>query len=259
MSVIQLSKPYKRCCLPFEDGRRSSGGKGGYLKFQNYAKDGYRYVYAASLIQKDFIELCEYIEPDAANFQAYSFRIQSLLIRTCIEIEANFKAILRENGYSPAGSYKNWNVRDYWKVEKSHLLSKYQVRIPTWRDTDYAFTPFEAWSNEEFCALWWYQSYNAVKHDRNENFAQASFKALCYSICGLFALLAAQFYDEDFSPRDSGLSVGGGRNDGYSEVAGDFFRVRFPDAQDYGEVYTFERDDLEDTEDFFVSFNYNNL
>ena len=62
----------------------------------NYSDHPEHYTRAFAILQKDIIGLFEYIEPSDINLVTYSFRIHELLVRTCIEVEANFKAILRE-------------------------------------------------------------------------------------------------------------------------------------------------------------------
>jgi hypothetical protein len=54
-----------------------------------------------------------YVEPADKNLECYSYRIHALLLRACIELEANCKAILKENGYSKGG---NWKIDDYKKI-----------------------------------------------------------------------------------------------------------------------------------------------
>ena len=66
-----------------------------------------------------------------------------LFIRTCIEIEANFKAILAENGYVRSGD--DWNMTDYRKTEASHLLSAYLVKFPVDRAVNTPDSPFGTW------------------------------------------------------------------------------------------------------------------
>src|SRR5262245_53611429 len=90
-------------------------------------------------IQKDMLELFDFIEPADTNLPCYSYRIHELFMRTCIEIEANFKAILTENGYSRSG---DWNMNDYRKTETSHLLSAYLVKFPVWQGNQHTRQPF---------------------------------------------------------------------------------------------------------------------
>jgi hypothetical protein len=53
-------------------------------------------------------------------------------MRICIEVEANFKAILNENIYSK--DEKDWNMDDYKKINITHHLSSYKVTLPIWND-----------------------------------------------------------------------------------------------------------------------------
>ena len=56
------------------------------------------------------------------NAVAFSYRIHALLMRTCIEVEANFKAILEENTFTPPPN-RSLNMTDYRKVDATHHLS----------------------------------------------------------------------------------------------------------------------------------------
>jgi hypothetical protein len=91
-----------------------------YIMHPAFAKEPQHYIRAFELIQEDLLDLFDYIEPADVNLHCYSYRIHALHLRTCIEVEANCKAILKENGY-PTGS--DWNMRDYKKLEKTHHLS----------------------------------------------------------------------------------------------------------------------------------------
>jgi hypothetical protein len=72
------------------------------------------------ILLKDLQELFDYVEPADKNLSCYSYRIHALSRRACVEVEANCKAILKENGYTKSG---DWNMGDYKKIEKTHLLS----------------------------------------------------------------------------------------------------------------------------------------
>ena len=96
------------------------------------------------MIQKDLQELFEYIEPSDTNLKAYSYRIHQLLVRTCIEIEANFKAILKENIYS---KHENLTRTDYKIINQTHHLSDYSVKFPYWNGDKNKFVPFEGWGS----------------------------------------------------------------------------------------------------------------
>jgi hypothetical protein len=125
-----VSRPFRRTVRQFTDGSYAEGGRAGYIRHPRFALDPEHYVRAFFVIQKDLLELFDYIEPADANRQCYSYRIHELFIRACIEVEANFKAILSENGYTRGG---DWNMRDdYRKCEASHFMSAYQIKLPVW-------------------------------------------------------------------------------------------------------------------------------
>lgn len=132
------------------------------------------------LIQKDLLELFDYVEPSDTNRLCYSYRIHELHTRTCIEIEANCKAILSENGYIRAG---DWNMGDYRKLNTTHRLSSYEINFPLWYGNEAKRKPFAAWSGAG--PLGWYQAYNETKHNRHENFEQANFENLLNAVSGL--------------------------------------------------------------------------
>jgi hypothetical protein len=181
------------------------------------------YIRAFLLLQKDLDRLFDFIEPADNNVKTYSYRTHELLLRSCVEVEANCKAILGENGYHRAG---DWNVGDYKKIELSHRLSSYRVKLPVWRGTDAVRRPFAAWSTGG--ALDWYTAYNVTKHDRHSAFEQATVRHVLDAVCGLVALLAAQFWTYDFGPGDTFLALHG-PSDGMESAIGGYFRVAFPD------------------------------
>ena len=110
-------KPFRRTC------------RQGYLLHQKFANDPQHYVRAFRILVEDIDELFNFIEPADMNLCTYSHRIQQLLMRTCVEVEANLTAILKENSYSRTSDL---TMKDYKLVNQSHRLSSYEVRITTW-------------------------------------------------------------------------------------------------------------------------------
>jgi hypothetical protein len=161
-------------------------------------------------------------------------------LRACIEVEANCKGILKENGYKKKG---DWTMSDYKKIETSHHLSAFQVKVPHWRRTNKVRTPFASLATGSSPA--WYQAYNATKHDRHLHFSKASFANAVEAVCGVQVLLAAQFLLYEFDPTSPPL-----RRDNDSEMfwpaQGSFFTVRFPD--DWPQDQRYDLTDWQDTE-----------
>ncbi len=247
---MSLQKPYKRTVRQLIDNSYAHNGNGQYIGHDHYADSPEHYLRAFNILLKDFINLLDYIEPSDINLNTYSYRIHELLLRTCIEIEANFVAILSENGYQKNG---NWNMSDYKKVNESHHLSSYEVGIPNWKGEKLLRKPFEDWNQDN--ALTWFRAYNKTKHDRHSEFEKANFQNLTDAICGLAVLLASQFMDNSFSSTDTLLSLGG-PNDGFDESIGGYFRVKFPRDWTEEEKYGFNWQELKMDGNPIETFNY---
>ncbi len=189
-------RPFRRTCRPDANGNYFTQN---YIKHRKYAADAHLYIRAFMLIQKDLLNIFDYIEPSEDNKYCYPHRIHEILLRACVEVEANFKAILAENGY-PVQRKKDkdvwWGMKDYRKVEKTHRLSEYEIHYPLWRSNlsteHFILQPFKGWANPSDEPEW-YRAYNATKHDRHRSFKSATLLNAVSAVAGLFALLTAQF------------------------------------------------------------------
>jgi hypothetical protein len=256
---MSLNKPYKRTCRQLADGSYASNGNSSYIIHNDFAFDPQHYIRAYSIIQKDLIHLFEYIEPCDQNLDTISFRTHELLMRTCIEVEANFTAILKENIYSKE---KHLNISDYKLINKTHRLSSYKIKLPVWKGEKNERTPFAEWN--ESPSLTWYQAYNKSKHDRHNNFNQATFDNLLNAVAGLVVILSSQFYNEDFSPNEKGLSIGQSYSyngdDGFETGIGEYFRVYFPNDWAEEDRYSFNwHHELSQNVNPIDRINYDNL
>ena len=260
-----IDKPFKRTVRQLIGGSYRDSGNGLYVLDKEYSDDPQHYVRAFLLIQEDLLEIFRFVDPNDLNDQTISLKIHELLVRTCIEIEANFTAILTENKYS--GNPNKFNMKnDYCLVEKSHGLSRYQVKLPVWTGAKNVVTPFKDWANvspDNWTALTWYQAYNKSKHNRHLHFEKASFRNLIDAVAGLLVLLSSQFLEEDFSPAPKGLSASGPYSydyDRYYESGiGGYFMVKFPNDWNESERYNFLWKDLKIEEDRLQKFDYDNL
>ncbi|MBB5644897.1 hypothetical protein [Pedobacter cryoconitis] len=262
-----INKPYHRNYRKLKEAPSSGSSSWAYIVDHNYAQHPEHYIRAFSVIQQDILNLFESIEPSDINGITYSFRIHSLLMRTCIELEANFKAILKENTYNPVikkgsnmGSPRadnTWTINDFKLVNKTHHLDDYKVELPFWDGIGKDRRPFEAWKRNE--SLSWYKAYNDCKHDRLKNFPKANLENLINAYCGLFVLLSSQFRTESFSPGSIGLGVGPiGYYKGNFGI-GEFLMITFPGNWDENEMYDFNWSKLGEEQDRFQKINYDLL
>jgi hypothetical protein len=140
---MSYHKPFHRNFRELIERTNSGYSSWAFIVDKDYAQSPHHYTRAFLLLQEDIKNLFEYIEPADINLNTFSYRIHELFMRTCIEIEANFKAILRENTYTPLfengpkkGQLKtedNWNIFDYIKINTTHHLDDYHVEFPFWR------------------------------------------------------------------------------------------------------------------------------
>lgn len=250
---MPVAKPYPRTRRIFSSGNYKGSDK--YIRDPRYASSPEHYVRAFLLIQKDLLELLDYVEPADKNDECYSYRIHALLLRTCVEVEANFRAILSENEYTRKDG-RWWNMSDYQKVDATHLLSSYWVKIPNWSGSKGEIRfPFLPWKNNE--RLSWYDAYNATKHDRHGAFPQATFKHLVDAVCGLLVILSAQFGPNDFVSGDYLVAWPFG---GTEPAVGGYFGVAYPYAEWPEDMrYEFDWDSLKSDPQPFQKIDYSKI
>ncbi|RZJ45875.1 MAG: hypothetical protein EON87_06430 [Brevundimonas sp.] len=261
---MSFSKPFHRNVRGIKSGPNSGYSGWAYIIDPEYAKEPSHYVRAYLLIQEDLKLLFEYVEPSDEARATYSYRIHALFMRTCIEIEANFKAILAENTFSLPSNRTRQDMRDYRKVDATHHLSSYEVMLPIWNGTPPVLRPFIPWlasrgvACPEGAPLPWYQAYNASKHDRQDQFRKANLENLLDAVAALLILLASQFKDEDFSAASRGLDIGSEYDPHPMEPAlGSLFRIRHPDDWEEHELYEFNWSELKTQSDRFNKIDFN--
>lgn len=256
-----LPKPFLRNYRAIKQGPNSGYSGWAYIHDRDYARNAEHYVRAFLLIQNDLKTIFEYVEPSDECRSAYSYRIHALLIRTCIEVEANFKAILEENTFT-APTNRSLNMTDYRKVDATHHLSSYEVMLPIWNGAPPTFRPYEQWKakrglpNNGGISLPWYQAYNASKHDRHVEFKKANLEALVMAVAGLLVLISSQFRDQDFGAGATGLTVGGYDFHPMEASTGELFRIKYPEDWTDDELYDFNWADLKQQNERFEKINF---
>jgi len=254
-----LSKPYKRTCRQLADGSYCNNGHWQYLLHPDFVQNPQHYIRAFKIIQDDFINLLKYVEPCDQNLNTISLKIHQLLMRVCVEIEANFTAILLENNFNKPSSDRNLSMKHYKLINQSHKLSSYRASSPIWTGNNKIRTPFVDWDNGE--GLSWYKSYNKSKHDRYNHFDKASFENLYDAICALVILLSAQFKTEDYSLNEPQYVSSSyyKPEDSLDTALCNYFRVEFPKNLDDSERYDFDWEVLKDDVNPISAFDYNEL
>jgi len=258
---MSFAKPFHRNHRGIKGGPQSGYSGWAYIHDPDYARNPEHYVRALTLIQNDLQSIFEYVEPSDECRTAYSYRIHALFMRTCMEIEANFKAILDEN-YFTVPPKRSVNMKDYRKVDASHHLSSYEIMLPIWNGTPPVLKPFEPWKANRGqpdtggSTLNWYQAYNASKHGRQEEFKKANLENLVMAVAGLLVLISSQFHKQDFDAGPQAVGFTGNEYYPMEASIGSLFRISFPDDWTDDELYEFDWMLLKTQADRFEKFDF---
>lgn len=254
-----IDKPFHRNIRSHIPGPNAGYSSYAYIRDREYARNPAHYLRAYFIIQSDFERLCEYIEPSPESLKTYSYRIHELLMRTCIEVEANFKAILSEN----INSTQKLNMAVYRKIDVTHHLSSYELVLPSWQGPRRLIKPFENWQGPGGFGTGnspdWYNSYNDSKHDRQEAFKKANVQHLIDALAGLLVVISSQFRTEGFLAGADALTFGGSSYYDFSPAIGSLFRINFPDDWIDSEKYDFDWQTLSKGTSRFSKIDYDQI
>lgn len=251
---MALSKPLRHIIRPFiqntyevpealdYDGYRHSRS---YVDDDRNTPDRINYIRAFQLIEVDVLDIFDYVDPADANLATHSHKIYQLLIRACTEFESNAKQVLRANDYQKK---VNWNIHDYFKLEKACRLSEYGVISPAWSGTKKrVFEPFKAWRNKsKYHPLDWYQAYNRSKHNRATHFHDASLENALNAVAAVFIILFAQYYTQAFDPYRIVNMYTYDPDGGFFPHLNAHFHIRLPTGWSYDEMYDFDWTELKE-------------
>jgi len=261
---MSVSKPFHRNVRDMKSGHNSGYSGWAYIEDPDYAENPGHYTRALLLILDDLRSIFEYVEPSDEGRSAFSYRIHSLLMRTCIEIEANFKAIFEANTFTPPAN-RSLNILDFRKIDVTHHLSSYETMLPIWNGTSPMIRPFESWyafrgqAAPQGVPLSWYRAYNASKHSRQNAFKQANLWALIEAVAALLIVVTAQFKTVTFDAGPDSLIMGAGTYHPYEHSIGELFRIKYPDDWSEDEIYEFDWSALKGQDNRFEKINYDSI
>src|SRR5689334_1720008 len=145
--------------------------------------------------------VCHVVEPTEASLSVYGHAICDLLINACTEVEAHWVGVLEAHGQGPKGNY--FDVVDYVRLSDPMKLPEYGVKYRNWPSLP-LFRPFAQWRSDGNATqdTAWYDAYNAVKHNRQQNLDRATLNAALNAVCACAIMQFASFGDNGFKPSD---------------------------------------------------------
>lgn len=142
-----------------------------------------------NVLTRQLDNICQTTHPTEKTFDTYGHAIRNLLILASTEVEMHLRGILVENGFIK----NNYNTLDYFKLRDVMRLNEFSVRFPNYPWLE-PVAPFQDWKFPNTSAsLPWYDAYNAVKHNREQEFERATLRHAFGAVSACAVLLAAQF------------------------------------------------------------------
>lgn len=233
-----IAQPYYRIIRPLGHISNYTVGntdESNYMLDERYAEDRNELIRAYHILEKDLIELFEFVDPADNNLPTFSHRIYELFLRACTEFETNATKILEVNGYNRNGK---WNILDYYLVNSATRLNEYRLFINIWKNGKKEIRPLEQWNVGH--TLSWYQDYNTVKHDRNREFGRANLGNLISATGAVFCILFAQFHNLIFTLNQPTIMYSNDENTGELSSGNMLFGIILPTSWQRNEMYRFD-------------------
>lgn len=137
------------------------------------------------LIEKVF----KYISPVQKNMETFGNELRNIIILACTEVESLWKDTLLSNNYAN----KKLTTKDYVKLLSILKLNEYKIKFNFYPDIE-EVSPFSNWNTKSPTqSLSWYSDYNAIKHDRLNEFSKATLKNAIESVSAVVIMLIAKY------------------------------------------------------------------
>lgn len=138
------------------------------------------------MLEKDFMNTFQYVEPSVENNSAYSKEYNKLLLSIGSEIDVVFKELCKKIENKNSSDVENYNITNYMNVISNY--NNFSNENCTNLVTREIISPFTAWINSK-TPLWW-KNYNHLKHDRlsNDNIKLGNYLNVKESLSALYII-----------------------------------------------------------------------
>jgi len=151
-----------------------------------------------TVLTRQLDRICQTVHPTVQTFETFGHDIRNLLILACTEVEAHWCGVLTANG----AKKERFTTNDYVRLRGAMKLDEYVVIFPSYPWLD-AIEPYKGWGStgKPTQELTWYDSYNAVKHNRGAKFERATLRHVFEAISAAVIMMAAQFGEDGIGAR----------------------------------------------------------
>lgn len=133
-------------------------------------------------LEREFIELTQYIEFVPANYNVYSIKLMQLLLTIGSEVDSVMKEMcaIKDKDRPSIADYASILLVRYPQITSQKVCVF---------NRSLEITPFANWDKEKASqSLYFWEIYNKVKHHRAENFQLASLEVVANALSALFLL-----------------------------------------------------------------------
>lgn len=134
--------------------------------------------------------ICQTVQPTEQTFSTFGHDIRNLLVLACTEVESHWRGVLAANSVNKS----RFTTADYVELRNAMRLDEYAVDFPhyPWLGP---LKPFDGWGSTGCPTqeLKWYDAYNAVKHNRENEFERATLRYAFDAVTACAIMMAAQF------------------------------------------------------------------
>lgn len=151
-------------------------------------------------LEKEFLELANFIHIDDDQLDIYSMHIADLIVRCAVEIEAISKELYKNLGGNMSPVDNEGKPRDLYfdtdclnLLDQHWILSKKKITISAAtvyliKPENTIILPLHKAFKRGTSGSKWKQAYQAVKHDRKESLKSATIRNLLYALGALYIL-----------------------------------------------------------------------
>jgi hypothetical protein len=138
-------------------------------------------------LQEDLLKTSRYVEFNSKNSETYSVEFDRIILAACSEINSIFEDLALRKNISING---NLDILKAGSALLPLISSITSVDVQLVNSDISVFKPWDGWSNKS-SPDWWGKVYNKLKHNRAQNFAEAT---LGNAIVATAALVVLSLY-----------------------------------------------------------------
>jgi hypothetical protein len=152
-----------------------------------------RYRREHATLASDLERCFDVVSPDERNYETFGIQFEKALYFACIGTESLFKRIFAAN--EKTGSF---TMNDYVKLKSILRVDDYALSLVHYPWLPY-LRPFLGWdSAHPSQSLSWFEAYNSMKHDKQQNRHRATLSNALNAAAGYYVTTFAVFGNQMF-------------------------------------------------------------